>query len=122
MPSQDGLLQVGAIGQLAGSIVERRGLPGVDVDLGIGHCHSSSASRRLDGEDRLGPRQVVAGVRQRPDVHLGRVPLLDFVEAAPVGVVRVVGLAVAELLELARAPRSPRTASDSWSGAVSSCA
>ena len=29
MPSQDGLLQGGAVGQLAGSIVERRGLSGV---------------------------------------------------------------------------------------------
>ena len=46
MPSQDGLWQGGAIGQLAGSIVERRGPRGVDIDLGIvGHRHSSSASR-----------------------------------------------------------------------------
>jgi hypothetical protein len=31
MPSQDGLLQGGAIGQLSGSIVERRGLPSLDI-------------------------------------------------------------------------------------------
>ena len=33
MPCQDGLLQGGAIGQLAASIVERRGLSGVDIDF-----------------------------------------------------------------------------------------
>jgi hypothetical protein len=32
MPSYDGLLQGGAVGQLAGSVVQRRGLRGVDID------------------------------------------------------------------------------------------
>ena len=50
MPSQDGLLQGGAIGQLAGPIVERRGLPSIDIDLRIdAHLHSSSASRFTAG-------------------------------------------------------------------------
>jgi hypothetical protein len=44
MPSQDRLLQGGVIGQLAGSVIQRRGPGAVDIDLEIvGHCHSSSA-------------------------------------------------------------------------------
>jgi hypothetical protein len=43
MPSHDRLLQGGTIGQLAGSIVERGGLRGININPGIiGHCHSSS--------------------------------------------------------------------------------
>ena len=46
MLCQDGLLQGGAIGQLAASIVERRGLSGVDMNFGIGaHRQSFSPSR-----------------------------------------------------------------------------
>jgi hypothetical protein len=55
----------------------------------------------LDREDLAGPAEVVAGMHQRLDVQLVDGPLLDLVVVAAVRLVRFVGLAIAELAQLA---------------------
>ena len=69
MPSQDGLLQGGAIGQLSGSIVERRGLPSLDIfwsrrslPLLLGFSLYGRRRRILD----LQPVRRSAGAVRRP--------------------------------------------------------
>jgi hypothetical protein len=54
----------------------------------------------LARKDGLGATEVIARVQQLEPVLLSRVPTLDLVVATPVGLVRVVGLAIAELREL----------------------
>jgi len=53
---------------------------------------------RLARKDRLGSAEVVACVQELEDVLRGRVPLLDLVLATPIGLVGVIGLAIAELV------------------------
>ena len=57
---------------------------------------------RLARKNGLGVAVVVARVQQREHVLLRRVPTLDLVVATPISLVGVVGLAIAELVELAR--------------------
>jgi hypothetical protein len=56
---------------------------------------------RLARKDGLGATEVVARVQLLEHMLLRRVPTLDLVEVAPVGLVGVVGLMEAELGELA---------------------
>jgi hypothetical protein len=61
---------------------------------------ASWSTLRLARKDRLASAEVVARVQQLEHVLLGRVPTLDLVVITPVGLVRIVGLAIAELREL----------------------
>jgi hypothetical protein len=55
---------------------------------------------RLARRDGLGATEVVARMQHLENALLGRVPTLDLVLATPIGLVRVIGLAIAELREL----------------------
>jgi hypothetical protein len=76
----------------------------------------------LDGRDKDFSRLVetVAGVQQGIDTHLVPAPRLDLVEVAPVGIVRIVGFFVEQIvtsLEDRQGKRKPRALGEERRGA-----
>src|ERR1700744_2656224 len=59
-------------------------------------------ARLRSGKDFPGPGKIIACVQQLENMLLGCIPSLNLVVVAPVGLVRIIGLAIAEVVKFAR--------------------